>query len=148
MCGSNRPLVSASIEGTTLQVCQSCASHGKIFPKPALPLHQQPTTQRARQRADAEMDELLVDTFAQLIKQTREQKGLRQKDLAQAIKEKESVLHHIESGRLRPSIALARKLEKFLRITLVQAYTPPTKLSSSQNSTLTIGDLVNIRKRS
>ena len=83
MCGSNRPLVSASIEGTTLQVCQSCASYGNVIPQ-STPLPQQPSAQRARQRADAEMDELLVDNFAQLIKQAREHRGLQQKDLARA----------------------------------------------------------------
>ncbi len=148
MCGLDRSLTPALIEGTTLHVCQTCGRFGKLLPQPATHVTQQTATQKARQHADAEMDRTLVDDFAHLIKQAREHKGLQQKDLAQAVKEKESVIQHIESGRMHPSLDLAQKLEKFLHITLVQVYVPPTKLTSTQDGTLTIGDLVNIRKRS
>lgn len=148
MCGFDRPLTPAAIEGTTLQVCQTCSRYGKILPKPILPVAQQAAAHQARQRADAEMDQILVDDAAHLIKQAREQKGLHQKDVAQAVKEKESVIHHIESGSIYPPLDLARKLEKFLHIRLIQVYVPPAKLSTSQDGTLTIGDLVNVRKKS
>ncbi len=147
MCGSMKPLTPALIEGTTLQVCAPCAKHGKILPKPIQP-SEQPAAQRARQRAEAEMDEIIVEDFSRLIKQAREHRGLQQKELAQAVKEKESVIQHIESGSLQLSLALARALEKFLHITLIQVYAPPEKLTSSRDGALTIGDLVNIRKKS
>lgn len=146
MCGSMKSLVPAFIEGTTLQVCADCAKHGKILPKPVLPSEQPAATQRARQRADAAMDEVLVDDLARRIKEARERQNLEQKDLAKRVKEKASVIHKIESGHMKPPLALARTLEKVLHITLVQAYTPPGKLTSSSGSSLTIGDLVKVRK--
>ncbi len=148
MCGSDRSLTPVLIEGTTLQVCQTCSRFGKVLPQQKHPTTTSTAIQQARQHADAEMNKTLVDDFAHLIKQAREQRGLQQKDLALAVKEKESVIQHMESGRMHPSLDLARKLEKFLHITLIQLYVPPVKLTSSQDSTLTIGDLVNIRKRS
>src|SRR3989344_6323062 len=148
MCGSLKPLVPAFIEGTTLQVCSSCSRYGKVMPKPMISPHQQPAAQLAKQRAEAELDFILVADFPSLIKQAREQKKLQQKDLALAVKEKESVIQHVESGHLQPSLYLAKKLEKYLHISLVQLYIPPEKSKTSSDGTLTIGDLVNLRKRS
>ncbi|HLC72834.1 MAG TPA: multiprotein bridging factor aMBF1 [Candidatus Nanoarchaeia archaeon] len=148
MCGSLKPLVSALVEGTTLQVCSSCSRYGKVLPKLLTPQHQLPAAQLSKQRAEAELDFILVSDFAFLIKQSREQKKLQQKDLALAVKEKESVIQHVESGRLQPSLHLAKKLEKYLHISLVQLYIPPEKSKTSSDGTLTIGDLVNLRKRS
>ena len=142
MCGSERPLLPTFIEGTTLQVCQTCASFGKVLPQP---LSQPSVAPRSRL---PESDEVLVDDFARLIKEAREGKTLDQKTLAQLVKEKESVIHKVESGHMRPPLDLARKLEKVLHLTLVQTYTSPGKLKSSADGTLTIGDLVKIRKRS
>ncbi|MDP1694855.1 MAG: multiprotein bridging factor aMBF1 [Candidatus Woesearchaeota archaeon] len=148
MCGSEKPLNSVFVEGTTLQVCASCSRYGKALPKPTHPVSsQQPSQQRARQHMESETNELLVDTFASLIKQAREKLGMQHKDLAQAAKEKESVIQHIESGKLKPSLPLAQRLEKILHITLVELYIPPANISSSQDNALTIGDLVKIRKK-
>ena len=144
MCGSEKPLAPVSIEGTTLQVCATCSRYGKALPKPVFT---QPPAERARQRIESETQEDLVADFASLIKRAREEKKLQQKDLASAVKEKESVIQHIESGKLKPPLALARKLEKFFHITLVDFYVPPATAASSQDSTLTIGDLVKIRKK-
>ena len=146
MCGLERPLLPTLIEGTTLQVCSNCGKYGKALPTSS-PAQQQTMTQKVKQRSEAEMDYLIVPDSASLIKQAREQKKLQQKDLALALREKESVIQHLESGHLQPSLVLAKKLEKYLHITLVQLYIPPEKTNTSKDGTLTIGDLINLRKR-
>ena len=47
---------------------------------------------------------------------------------------------------MQPSIALAKKLEQFLHITLLVNYTKtPTKDFNIKDQALTIGDLLNIK---
>ena len=54
----------------------------------------------------------------------------------------------MESGEFKPSIPLARKLEKFLRIRLVDKYAEKHETrAKSPKGILTIGDLIKVRKR-
>jgi len=50
----------------------------------------------------------------------REGLGLKQKELAEKIAEKEALVHKLETGIVEPSIKIAKKLEKFLKIKLVE----------------------------
>jgi putative transcription factor len=56
--------------------------------------------------------------FAKVIKTARELQGLSQEELGHKINEKPSVIGHLETGKLKPDDALARKLEHFLKIVL------------------------------
>jgi putative transcription factor len=73
---------------------------------------------------------------------------LKQEELAKKIAEKESVIHKLESGSIIPAIPLARKLEKFLRIALVETIevdSPETSDRRSSSDGLTLGDLIRIK---
>lgn len=61
--------------------------------------------------------ELRID-FHRVIREAREKMGLSQEQLGLRIAEKTSVIKLLESGRLKPNIILARKLERFLKIQL------------------------------
>lgn len=145
LCGMEQPLFPTFIEGTTLHVCKACSVYGKQLPQQSISEHQQQT----HRHLTLEPEDILVENYAQLLKEARERRGLQQKDVAMAVKEKESIIHKVESGHLRPSTALAKKLEKFFHITLVQLYTPSSSQQpiSSRDASLTIGDLVRIKKR-
>lgn len=69
-----------------------------------------------RRRADLEV----VENYAYLVRTAREKLGLTAAELAARIKEKESVVKRVESGRLRPTIELARKLERALGVKLLE----------------------------
>ena len=56
----------------------------------------------------------LVEDFGELVRRARIKLGLTQQDLAAQLNEKLTVIKKIEAGQFRPSIQLARKLEKFL----------------------------------
>ena len=92
-----------------------------------------------------EPTETLVPDFGQRIRQAREKLGLEQKDFAQKLSEKMSMVHKMEIGAFRPSISLARKLEKMLHIKLVETSAlesaPAPKIRSDQ---VTIGDLIKL----
>lgn len=61
----------------------------------------------------------LVENYGELVREARIRMGLTQEDLASQVGEKATVIKKIEHGELRPSIELARKLEKILRIRLL-----------------------------
>ena len=91
--------------------------------------------------------DVIVADYAEIIKRSRESKGLKQEELANEINEKTSLIHKLESKRFIPPLLLARKLEKFLDIRLVGDYRKYIKTTVNlKNKDLTIGDLINIKK--
>ncbi|MDP7457542.1 MAG: helix-turn-helix domain-containing protein, partial [Candidatus Woesearchaeota archaeon] len=66
---------------------------------------------------------------------------------AKKINEKVSLIHHIETGKTEPSIALAKKLERFLNISLVkQDEQIPVHIEKSSSEAMTIGDMIKVKK--
>jgi putative transcription factor len=57
--------------------------------------------------------------YAKVLREAREKMGLTQEELGKKINEKASVISHLEGGKLKPDIALARKLEHFFKIKLL-----------------------------
>ncbi len=65
------------------------------------------------------VDEMILDQeFPSLIRNARSRKGLTHEQLGQKINEKVTLIKKIETGSLRPDEILAKKLERFLGITL------------------------------
>ena len=128
--------------------CNECAKYGEVVDSAE---HKNKSPKKAQQKSvsfNVVSDELVED-FADKIRRKREKKGLRQEELAQKINEPSSLIHRIEIGKIEPSLVVARKLERFLGMTLVHK-------SSSENfeaqktpgsDELTLGDLVVIKKK-
>lgn len=75
---------------------------------------------RGRRRLELPGEDLeLAEDFGELVRRARVKLGLTQQDLAAQLNEKLTVIKKIEAGQFRPSIQLARKLEKFLKIQLL-----------------------------
>ncbi|MBM3229977.1 TIGR00270 family protein, partial [Candidatus Parvarchaeota archaeon] len=131
MCGSKAGLFRAIVEDTEMRVCRDCCRFGKVLGEIRQGPKRQPS-QKAAGAANAsiaaanagrnEPVELIVENFNEIIRKKREQMGLTQKDFAMLVAERESVVHKIETGVHEPDIKLARKLEKMLRIKLVEKY--------------------------
>lgn len=62
----------------------------------------------------------LIEDFGAVVRQARERLGLTQAELAKQISEKLSVIKKIEAGRLKPDELLARKLERALKVKLIE----------------------------
>ncbi|HDJ83577.1 MAG TPA: TIGR00270 family protein [Desulfurococcaceae archaeon] len=171
MCGrpiQRRQAVKISLEGAVLLVCPSCAnrvrsrrqqevspSSLKPSAKKPSPTVTRPTIQRAK-RKPALSPKLLetyevVPDFAERIRRARNRLGWSTKILAEKVGEPESVIKRIEDGRLTPTIDMALRLEKVLRIKLLQPivedYEDLSKYLGKPSSELTLGDIVNIRVR-
>jgi len=150
ICGSEEDLYLTEIEGTRLNVCKGCAIYGKII----APLKKEEVeTPRVKiqiknSEEDREIVHVIVPDFANKIRKSREKLGLTQEEFAKRIAEKESVVHKLETGELRPSLKLAIKLEKRLNIKLIEEYEEKHEVKSGKSpAKLTIGDLLRLRKK-
>ncbi len=142
LCGKDGQVVKARIEGVILTVCDGCGSLGDILSAP--PAAQKRYVSPPKQ----ETVYTIVDNYSQMLKHKRESLGLTQEDFARKINEKISVIHHLESGKLEPSIDLARKLEKALGLRLVQEnqLQHDADKSERKGAALTIGDIIQLKK--
>ncbi len=153
LCGAEvEVLYKTVIEGTELMVCKKCSRFGTVKavvkPKSLVVKEEKSKQLRKKQNLQAEPKqdlsiELIVPDFSERVKKAREKLGLKQEELAKKIAERESVIHNIESGRLEPSISLARKLERFLKIKLVEVVSEEASVKTKKQATsLTIGDVL------
>ena len=140
MCGKEiESAYSVLVEGVQMDVCRTCSAHGKMIPKKEEP---RPQTFRKQQPETMEFVDL---HFGELVKQKREAMGMRQKDLAKFLNEKESLIHQIESGHIKPSQRLIDKLRAKLGLNLmreakVQEYANAPAEEDSE--TYTLGDFL------
>ena len=144
ICGKKlNNLSRAIIEGVMVDVCGDCSKYGKVISirKPLM------EPERIIPVKIKEISEDVVSNYSELIKKAREKKGLKQDDLAKNIAEKESTIHKIETGALKPSFNLARKLEQFLGIKLIGISEEKREINLNlKDNSLTIGDLIKIRR--
>ena len=140
MCGRKGELMRALVEGIELMVCSSCAGYGKRLQRVSLPIKRPPQTHR-------EIQESVVADYASRIRKASEGLGKTQKEFASMIAEKESIVHHLETGSQEPDIRLARKLEKKLGIKLVEQEEEGAEgMRKAAGRGLTLGDVIKMRK--
>ena len=165
MCGISTALYRAVIEDTEMVVCKDCGNYGKILGQaksseqkamPSIKRLQVLKTAVPNVVVDKSPVELIVDDCSLIVRRERERMGLTQKEFASMLNEKESIIHKIETGTIEPDIKLARKLEKTLKIKLVEDYAENDDASgyksfdragASEPGRITIGDLITVRKR-
>ncbi len=142
LCGKQDKLVTAIVEGTELNVCENCGKYGKIIRKPVLP-----KKEFVKTKTEPEIVEKVMSDYSKKIREARQAKNMTQEEFAKMLNEKESIIQKIETGTFKPSIDLARKLEKKLGITLIEKdETVNIDLKKGNTGTLTIGDLIKIKK--
>ncbi|MFH1210026.1 MAG: multiprotein bridging factor aMBF1 [archaeon] len=144
MCGRESELKSAIIEGVTLKVCDNCSRFGKVLEtRKEYKEYKEDKSKKSFFNKEPKIFEEVVEDFSLRIKKAREDLNLKQEELALKINEKESIIHHLETGKLRPSLELARKIERFFNIKLIEKREEEKKLSIDfKSGDLTIGDLL------
>jgi len=142
LCGKEGALFRAVVEESELTVCKNCGSYGKILKK-IVPVVHRPKKVAVKKK---EIVETLVSDFADKIKKARAKLEMTQEEFAKKIAEKESIVHKIESGSFKPSIPLAKKLQKILRVRLVEVLEEePVNMAKGKSTALTIGDLIDFK---
>lgn len=150
LCGNKPSLYKALIEGTELNVCTECSKFGKILEtvqsKQSELKKEKKRKGGGKKKIEKETLQLIVPDYAHLIKNAREKLNLKQEDFAKIINEKQNLIHLIETGKFEPSISLARKLEKFLKIKLIEEHEEiMTEKKKVKADTFTIGDFIKVK---
>ena len=154
LCGKTvEELYRTAVEGSSLSLCKECSSFGKVIGKetkgPAKLLQKQIQKNPISPKSTLEeTNEVIVQNYATLISQARQRLGIKQEDAAKKLSEKVSTLHNLETGRREPSIPLARKLENFYQIKLVEISKEERIEKPKTNSEeITLGDVITIKRR-
>lgn len=151
LCGKNvSEAYRVEVLGSSVVACGLCAKSGRILGpiKPAEKKRPQPAAVREKPAVLDDEDWSLVDDCGRVVKTARERSGLRQEELAKKISEPESLLHRIESGRIRPNPAVARKIEKTLNVRLImESESGEFDFNGGGGADSTLGDVVVVRER-
>ena len=154
MCGARiagRPY-KALVDGVEMVLCVSCylklSRSGRAVLLPSKPekKREAPKKKRPTRRVSLELYDIVED-YDERIRRAREAKGWTTTVLAQKLRISESMLKKIESGKMKPSIDLARKMEKLLRIQLLEPVEIEEEVDyTGPPGTVTLGDVVVVRK--
>lgn len=143
LCGQNPAVLVSEIEGTMMNVCKNCSKFGITKNKKNVNL-----IVKEKQKSN-EPNYVFVEDYGLKLKKEREKLGLKQEEMAKRLNIRSSLLHQIESQHLKPSIDLARKLEKELRIKILEEIKDDLnndldkKISFKQKDRgLTLGDFI------
>ena len=147
MCG-REAIYRASVEGAELNVCESCARYGKVMEEIRVEKESKIRYVKKESKVVTEPVRIIVPNYPQLIREAREKMGLTQKEMANAVSEKESLIHSLEVGKYEPSIKIAQKLEKFLKIKLIKELDERGEVPTAKRGEgYTIGDFIKVKKR-
>jgi putative transcription factor len=140
-CGRNSTqLLRAVIEGSYVNVCSNCSQHAE-----AVELKPIQKIVRIKQTITISEPSLNPD-FAYIIKEAREKAKLTRKQLAEKIKEKESVIERIERGNT-PEEKVARKLEKILKIKILDYKEANVRIQHPKQQDMTLGDVLEVKMK-
>lgn len=146
LCGRPDSKVVAIIENIKMTVCERCAKHGKVIG--VLNEKKESEKKTVKVVSEKEIELELVDDYGEKIRKERQKRGMTIKQLAAAIAEKESYLDRIENEEVIPSEKVTRKLEKFFNIKLLEEVVTNTgSIEPKRDETITIGDIIEIKKK-
>ena len=123
VCGSpiKGPPSAVEIDGAILRVCQNCARRGRpvsIAPK-ARAFPQQSASRHRASEGNFEPALDIDPDYAIIVRRAREALGLTQEALGRMINAKPSVISHVETGKIKPDMVLARTLMHYLKVNLL-----------------------------
>jgi len=148
MCGKGFDTLNVTkIEGVEMSVCKECSKYGKFVKRIQPEIKIKQSARREVKIAPRRETAFAVhEEYGNRIKNAREKLNLKQEDLANKLNEKASLMQRIESGHKEPSIDMARKLEKFLRIKLIETQEVGEAYEQGnaprRGAALTIGDMI------
>jgi len=141
MCGSEGKLFKAIVEGAEFNVCNECSKFGKVVG--VVKQEEQKGIEKRPKEPEKGIMQIITQNYAKKIREKREQLDLTQKEFAKKINEKESLVQKIESGNFEPSMVIAKKIERFLKVKLIEELEEDhVGIKHTKTEALTIGDLI------
>ncbi|MCK5043221.1 MAG: TIGR00270 family protein, partial [Candidatus Aenigmarchaeota archaeon] len=117
ICGSTRETRKTSLEGADIEACYSCVPGKKerTYDGPRRNVKKDFKKRPELPKVNFEF----VDDFGDIIKKAREKADITQKDFGLMVNEHSSVIQKIEHNDLKPRLGLAKKIEKKLKIRII-----------------------------
>ena len=113
VCGKNvSELKKVTIDSTQMNVCGGCAGLGKEAAVPVKIRRRSPENYEIEERNFSK-------NYHQALRLSRERMQLTQEEAARKAGVPISVLKRIESGKLEPDDATAKRLERFFRVRII-----------------------------
>ena len=112
LCGSKNADRKTEVEGNVLMVCKDCVKFGKEIATLV-------EVKKTRMNYNLPEREDTIENISHIIRNKRQQLGLKQEELANKIGIKHNLIKRIEDG-WHPDLQTARKIEKFLKIKIVE----------------------------
>lgn len=148
ICGKTPVRAQILLEGAKLLACARCMRGGKVVHR-FYDEEGEPAIVQTRPSGMGPGEDI-VDGYGKIIKNARERARLPLSVVAERVNEKESYLNAIENERLKPTISVAKKLEKELKVKLVEKVEQavgPSAASTKEFSEPTLADLLTEKKK-
>ena len=142
LCGQNfAQLNKAEVEGTVIDVCNSCLRFGR---KIEIPQQTYKIKRKIEFKSLEQEDLMIVSGYGEKMREARESLGLSRMQLAEKMKEKESIIKRLEEERMEPDEKLMKRIEKLLGINLKEKYQEMKTARTREKTKLTVGDIVKV----
>ena len=149
LCGLDSKLSDEVIEGTLMKGCKKCGGYGDVISIETKNYGSGKSIQKVPRKIFVEDSvNFVIEGAGKLVKDARENKGLKQAQFASMVGLKESLIHKLETSLMKPDLATAKKIERILDIKIVEGYGDPdsaTQLNLNDED-LTVGDLIKFKK--
>ena len=144
ICGDRKSSVVVNIEGSYMDSCEKCAEMGKIVSK----IKTVEPKMKSVKTGEVLPEKRVVFDYAEKMKNLREKTGMTQKEFAEKISEKLSIIKNVEHGKFVPSLKFAEKVENIFKIKLIEEVREEKFLKSGGESQIaTLGDIIKIKKK-
>ena len=146
VCGAENARNIAIIEAVSMRVCDKCSKYGKVISIEKGEI----SAKKSSTQKDIEVEEEIVEDYAERIKSAREKRGMTRTELASLIDERESFIKRVEAGDAVPDDRLALKLQKVFGIKLYEAVeieAQSKSASKGKGNEITFGDVIEIKKK-
>ncbi len=149
MCGRGVGVLKrAKIEGAVLDVCDGCAVKGEVIRTPYAGGQRSGGTMRpAREVKVVEYE--VVSGFGKVIHNARKGREWDVKKLSLVLHAKETLMHKIEAGKIKPDLSFAQRIEHALGVKLVEKVEEDEddgKSAGSSRGGMTLADFVKVKK--
>ena len=165
ICGKKEAVFLVLVEGAKMLSCKSCAYYGKILHSLEEGIGEEPQKEAAVP-VSMRVEEDIVEGYGKSIRKAREaakieeetyddegkkirrKRGMTIEELAKKVNEKASYLDKVENERIRPTLEVARKLEKALGIKLIEKVKESAvEYKEKGKKELTLMDMMEMQKK-
>lgn len=145
MCGSSPAEKRVKIDGAKLSTCSECAELGEVMGEVRKEKPSKNPGTESNDYSGTKKKKVLLKDLGKKIREAREEREWKIKELADRLKEKTSVIRRVENGDLKPSNDLVGKFERELNLDLYEEIKYENSSGGSESNGLTIGDVVDIK---